>query len=112
MYDLACIALAKDRFEGHIGRDSKALLHISEQWVPSEDRTRPADGFASLRSFDSSTPEHEALAQGYEEVLHNMVWGEKIPLNEAIQLAVSLDPGPSEPHSPPEPNRLVAYPRH
>ena len=111
VYDLACIALAKDRFEGHIGRDSKALLHIAEQWGPSENRRRPADGFASLRSFDPSTPEHEALAQGYEEVLHNMVWGEKIPLNEAIKLAVSLDPGPSEPHRLPEPNRLVAYPR-
>ncbi|WP_419838523.1 hypothetical protein [Candidatus Poriferisodalis sp.] len=71
-----------------------------------------ADGFAALRSFDPTTPEHESLAQGYEEVSNNMVWGERIPLREAIRLAVSLDPGPSEPYRPPEPNPLVAYPRH
>ena len=112
VYDLACIALAKDWFEGHIGRDSRALLHIAERWAPSENRRRPADGFAALRSFDPTTPEHESLAQGYEEVSNNMVWGETIPLHEAIQLAVSLDPGPSEPYGPPEPNRLVACPRH
>lgn len=111
IYDLACIARDRHRFEGHIGRDSKALLHIAETWSPRPDRKRPPEGFGSLRSFDSSTPEHDALAQGYDEVLDNMVWGEKIPLREAIHLAVSLDPGPPEPHSAPRPNRLVAYPR-
>lgn len=112
LYDLACIARDKHRFEGHIGRDSRALLHIAETWDPRDARKRPAEGFSSLRSFDSSTAEHDALAQGYEEVLDNMVWGEKIPLHEAIHLAVSLDPGPPQKYSPPEPNRLVAYPRN
>ena len=112
VYDLACIARDRGRFEGHIGRDSKALLHLSESWLPQGNRKRPPEGFASLRSFDPETREYEALARGYDDVINGMVWGEKLPLNEAIKLAVSLDPGPSEPHRPPEPNRLVAYPRH
>ena len=111
MYDLACIAINKDIFEGHIGRDSKALLHLSESWLPQDNRKRPADGFASLRSFDSTTREYEALAEGYEAMINGMVWGDKIPLDEAIKLAVSLDPGPSEPLALPEPNPQVAYPR-
>ena len=111
VYDLACIAINKDSFEGHIGRDSKALLHLSESWLPQGNRKRPADGFASLRSFDSTTREYEALAEGYEAMINGMVWGDKIPLDEAIKLAVSLDPGPSEPLALPEPNPQVAYPR-
>ncbi len=111
LYDLACVARDKDRFEGHLGRDSKALLYHSERWLPPDDPKRPPEGFASLRSFDPTTHEHEALAGGYDDVLNGMVWGEKIPLNEAIRLAVSLDPGPSEPNRPPEANPLVAYPR-
>lgn len=111
MYDLACIARDRDRFEGHIGRDSAALLHLAETWLPHGDRKRPPDGFASLRSFDPAAPEHEALAEGYETVMNSMVWGEKMPLREAITLAVSLDPGPAEPFSLPEPSPLVAYPR-
>ena len=110
VYDLACIARERHRFEGHIGRDSRALLHIAETMIDN-DRKRPPDGFASIRSFDSSTPEHESLAEGYETVLSSMVWGEKIPLDEAIRLAVSLDPGPSEPYTLPPPNPEVAYPR-
>lgn len=109
VYDLACIAREKWRFEGHIGRDSKALLHIAEAKTDDNDK-RPADGFASLRSFDPSTPEHEALADGYEEVINGMVWGEKIPLDEAIRLAVSLDPGPAEPYALPPPHPQAAYP--
>lgn len=112
VYDLACIAINKDLFEGHIGRDSKALLHLSESWLPQGNRKRPADGFASLRSFDPTTREYEALAEGYETVTNGMVWGDTVPLDEAIRLAVSLDPGPSEPLAPPEPNPQVAYPRH
>ena len=111
VYDLACIAINKDIFEGHIGRDSKALLHLSESWLPQGNRKRPADGFASLRSFDPTTREYEALAEGYETVTNDMVWGDTVPLDEAIRLAVSLDPGPSEPLAPPEPNPQVAYPR-
>ena len=110
VYDLACIARERDRFEGHIGRDSKALLHIAESAIDNH-RKRPPDGFASIRSFDPSTPEHEALAEGYETVLGGMVWGEKIPLDEAIRLAVSLDPGPSEPYSLPPSNPEAAFPR-
>lgn len=111
VYDLACIARDRDRFEGHIGRDSKALLHLSESWLPGGNPMRPPDGFASLRLFDPSTAEHEALAEGYETVVGSMVWGEKFPLREAIALAVSLDPGPPEPYSLPPPSPLVAYPR-
>lgn len=110
VYDLACIARERRQFEGHIGRDSKALLYIAEGKAGAG-RRRPADGFASLRSFDPSTPEYEALADGYEEVVNGMVWGEKIPLEEAINLAVSLDPGPAEPYSLPQPNPEAAYPR-
>ena len=110
IYDLACIAESADLFEGHIGRDSKALLHIAEGWVEREDRKRPPDGFASLRSFDPSTEEYEALAAGYEVVLGTMAWGDKIPLDEAIQHAVQLDPGPAEPLPPDEPRHGVAYP--
>ncbi len=98
IYDLACIARARDRFEGHLGRDSKALLHIAESWIGPQERRRPPEGFASLKSFDPSTPEHEALAKGYETVMNNMVWGQPIPLDEAIALAVTLDPGPAEPY--------------
>ena len=111
VYDLACIARDRHRFEGHIGRDSKALLHLAENVLPEGHPKRPPEGFASLRSFDPATPEHEKLAEGYDDVINGMVWGTKIPLNEAINLAISLDPGPSEPHKPPEPNPRVAYPR-
>jgi len=103
IYDLARIAIERDRFEGHIGRDSKALLHIAESWTPSSDRKRPPNGFASLASFDASTPEHRALADGYESVMNEMVWGQPIPLDEAINHALSLDPGPPEP--PPKTTR-------
>lgn len=102
VYDLARIALCGADLEGHIGRDSRALLHISEGWRRDRAPARPPEGFASLRSFDPSNPEHEALAEGYEDVMDRMVWGEKIPLNEAIKLALTLDPGPSEPYNPPE----------
>ena len=111
VYDLACIARSAEDFEGHIGRDSKALLRAAELWT-FRDSKRPEDGFASIRSFDPSTREHEALAEGYEEVMNGMVWGEPIPLDEAIALAVSLDPGPAEPPPPLEHGPLVAYPRH
>lgn len=112
VYDLACIAKCADDFEGHIGRDSKALLWIAESWRHEHAPPRPEDGFASLKSFEPSTREHEALAEGYEEVVKGMVWGEEIPLQEAIALAVSLDPGPAEPPPPLEHGPLVAYPRH
>lgn len=110
VYDLACIAREQHRFEGHIGRDSSAMLRIAEDWHPDGVR-RPRDGFASLRAYDRSTREHEALAAGYERVLDTMVWGDKIPLDEAIELALSLDPGPRE--SPPvlDYDPRVAYPR-
>ena len=111
IYDLARIAIERDRFEGHIGRDSKALLHIAESWTPSSDRKRPPNGFASLASFDASTPEHRALADGYESVMNEMVWGQPIPLDEAINHALSLDPGPPEPPPPTSPGPYVAYPR-
>ena len=96
LYDLACIALERSRFEGNIGRDTRRLLHISESQRAPEDPPRPADGFASLRTFDPSTLEYEALAEGYETVLSRMIWGDKIPLDEAIRLALSLDEGPAE----------------
>lgn len=111
IYDLACIAIARDQFEGHIGRDSSALLYIAEGWIPSSDRKRPPNGFESLASFDQSTPEYRALADGYEAVMNEMVWGDPIPLDEAIALAVSLDPGPPEPPPPLNPSPYVAYPR-
>ncbi len=113
VYDLARIALCSADLEGHIGRDSRALLHVSEGWRPAGAPARPPDGFASLRSFDPLTPEHEALAEGYEDVMARMVWGEKIPLDEAIKLALTLDPGPSQPHRPPEQgdHHWVSHPR-
>ena len=113
VYDLACIAARSADLEGHIGRDSRALLHISEGWLRDGAPVRPPDGFASLRSFDASTPEHEALAEGYEDVVDRMVWGEKIPLGEAIKLALTLDPGPFEPHRPPDQgdHHWVCHPR-
>jgi hypothetical protein len=94
LYDLACISLERSRFEGEIGRDTCRLLGLSESHRPPGDPPRPEGGFASLRSFDPSTPEYEALAEGYETVLSRMVWGAKIPLDEAIGHAVSLDQGP------------------
>ena len=112
VYDLACIANQAARFEGHIGRDSRALLDIAETWKDKRDPQRPPDGFASLRSFDPDSREYEALAEGYEIVMRDMVWGETIPLDEAIQLAVSLDPGPDKPRSEQDPNPHVAYPRN
>lgn len=111
MRDLACIARHADDFEGHIGRDSKALLWVAESWRHEHAPARPEHGFASIKSFNPSTREHEALAAGYEQVMETMVWGEKIPLQEAIALAVSLDPGPAELLPPPDGNPLVAYPR-
>ena len=111
VYDLACIAIHADDFEGHIGRDSKALLWVAESWA-YRGAMRPEGGFASIKSFDPSTREHEALAEGYEEVISGIVWGEEIPLQEAIALAVSLDPGPAELPPPLEPSPLVAYPRN
>lgn len=113
VYDLARIALCSADLEGHIGRDSRALLHISEGWCRGGAPARPPDGFASLRSFDPSTPEHQALAEGYEDVMDRMVWGEEIPLDDAIKLALTLDPGPSEPYLPPEQgdHHWVCHPR-
>ena len=100
IYDLACIAKQRARFEGHIGRDTRYLLHVSETQRPPDNPGRPPDGFASLRTFDPSTPEYEALAEGYETVSTHMVWGDKIPLDEAVRLALSLDEGPAEPFVP------------
>ena len=113
IYDLACIAARSADLEGHIGRDSRALLHISEGWHRQGMPYRPPDGFASLRSFDPSTPEHAALTEGYEDVMDRMVWGEKIPLTEAIKLTLTLDPGPSEPYRPPpqDDHHWVSHPR-
>ena len=113
VYDLASIALCAGDFEGHIGRDSPALLHIAQQWRQPGSPPRPPDGFASIRSFDPSTSEHEALAEGYETMQDQLVWGEKIPLDEAISLALSLDPGPAEPFQPPPygDHHGVGYPR-
>ena len=110
LYDLACIALHADEFEGHLGRDSKALLWIAEQWIDTSERKRPPDGFVSLPSFDPKTREYEALAAGYEEVLSSMVWGEQISLQEAIALATTLDPGPAELSHQPKHGRGIAYP--
>ena len=110
VYDLACIAISAADFEGHIGRDSKALLWVAESWRHEHAPGRPEDGFASLRSFDPSTREYEALAEGYEAVIEEMVWGEAIPLPEAIALALSLDPGPPRPLPPLVPSPYVAYP--
>lgn len=100
VYDLACIARERSRFEGHIGRDTPHLLHIAEAHRPAGNPPRPPEGFASLRTFDPSTVEHEALAEGYEAVTEQMVWGDRIPLDEAIRLAVSLDEGPPEEWQP------------
>ena len=99
IYDLARIAKQRSRFAGHIGRDTRRLLHVSESQRHTGAPRRPRDGFASLRTFDPSTPEHEALAAGYETVLTQMVWGEKIPLDEAIRLIIALDEGPAEEHT-------------
>ncbi len=110
VYDLACIARRADDFEGHIGRDSKALLHFAEAWSVTG-QERPPDGFASIKSFDPSTREYEALEEGYENVMETLVWGEVMPLNEAIALAVSLDPGPAAPPPLLEPHPMVSYPR-
>ena len=101
IYDLACIARERSRFEGHIGRDTRYLLHLSQTHHPSDDPRRPPEGFASLRTFDPSTAEYEALAEGYQAVAEQMVWGDRIPLNEAIGLAVSLDEGPAKEWRPP-----------
>ena len=110
LYDLACIAQNRSRFEGHIGRDTRYLLHISESHRPADDPHRPPAGFASLATFDPSTVEHQALAEGYESVLASMVWGERIPLEDAIQLAISLDEGPAKPFMMPSRDAGVAYP--
>lgn len=111
IYDLACIARVLPDFGGHLHRDGKALLWLAEKHRASpDDPVRPPDGFASLPQFDPSTREHEALARGYEIVLDQMVWGDKIPLDEAIRMAVSLDPGPSEPPPQPAVGPYVATP--
>ncbi len=112
VYDLASIALSSARFEGHIGRDSPALLHIAEKWQ-NDQTTRPPDGFGSLASFTPGAPEHEMLAEGYQQVTEQMVWGEQIGFDEAVRLAVSLDPGPSKKFEPPPPgdHHRVGYPR-
>ena len=102
IYDLAAIAMQADRFEGHIGRDSRRLLQISQTWRKGvDDSERPAAGFASLATFQKGTPQHAALTAGYEQVLETMVWGKRMPLDKAVRLAVSLDPGP--PEGPPGP---------
>ena len=112
IYDLAMIARHARNFEGHIGRDSARLLSVSQQWRRRSDAAvRPKDGFASLGTFNAGSPQHSALRAGYEAVLREMVWGESIPLDEAIRLALSLDPGPSVDGSDPRPHRDgVAWP--
>jgi len=96
LYDLASIALAATDFEGHIGRDSPRLLGMSEQWRREADgAVRPDGGFSSLHVFKPSTPEHAALREGYEEVTTSMVWGRQIAFADAVDLALSLDPGPA-----------------
>ena len=110
VYDLACIAVSARRFEGQTNRDGPALLSIAESWQDPKAPTRPDEGFGSVASFHSGTPEHQALIAGYEQVLSEMVWGDKIPLAEAIDLAVSLDPGPAEPHQRRSYTPGVVYP--
>ena len=70
IYDLACIAKQRARFEGHIGRDTRYLLHVSETQRPPDNPGRPPDGFASLRTFDPSTPEYEALGRRIRDGEH------------------------------------------
>ena len=110
VYDLACIASSARRFEGQTNRDGPALLSIAESWQDPEAPTRPDEGFGSLASFREGTPEHRALIDGYDQVLSEMVWGDRIPLREAVDLAVSLDPGPAAPQQDPPYNPGVVYP--
>ena len=107
IYDLACIAKDAARFEGHIGRDSPRLLAVSQNWRRDVDGSeRPDGGFASLELFDPDSPQHTALRVGYDWVQSNMVWGDRTPFGEAVDLALSLDPGPPDTHV-----RVSAYPR-
>ena len=95
LYDLACIATATERFEGHIGRDSRRLLAVSQHWRRDVDGAeRPEAGFAALDLFDSTSAQYAALRNGYEQAMNSLVWGEQLTFNDAIQLALSLDPGP------------------
>ncbi len=93
VYDLAMLALNKTVLSGHLGRDSIALLRASENVRRNRNgATRPDAAFASLSTFKEGTSEYQALERGYNAVLNDYVWGEKIPLNDAIRLALSLDP--------------------
>ncbi len=95
VYDLAMVSANAHKFEGHIGRDSLSLLAAAERIRSRADgAVRPKNGFSSIASFKRGSSQYEALKAGYETVLEEMVWGEKIGLDEAIELATTLDPIP------------------
>ena len=94
IYDLACAANHKQRLGLLNGEAARQILRWCESNIGPDAPKRPAEGFAALPQFDSITRAYESLAQGYEDVCQNMVWGNKIPLKDAISAAISLDPGP------------------
>ncbi len=113
VYDLAYIARSADQFEGHIGRDTPNLLYLAQQNRRAADgATRPDEGFKSIASFALGTPQYTALKEGYQLVLDNMAFGEKLSLQEAIDLALTLDPGPPKRPASLDSSSEVIYPSH
>lgn len=101
-YDLGRIALCADPIGANLERDGAALLGVSEWWVQlvGDPVRRPADGFASIPTVRKGTPEHDALVDAYDLMQDKMVWGARLPLGDAIELALTLDPGPAETYNP------------
>ena len=98
IYDMAMIARHVDEFEGQFTRDGPGVLHLAEKnQMRANAPGRPDDGFGSLASLQPGTPENGALAEGYAAVMSDYVWGEKLSLPEAVEAALTLDPGPSSP---------------
>ncbi len=97
LYDLALIAKQQELYTGTLKRDASQILWLAQETQNKITKTeRPLRGFGSLESFRSGSPQNEVLRDGYQRVIDSLVWGEKLELDEAIELAVSLDPGPAE----------------
>ncbi len=76
-------------------------LAVSQRWRARVDGAkRPAGGFAAVSSFISGTRHNTVLRNAYETMAEQLVWGDPIDFDDAVRLAVALDPGPPLTHRP------------
>lgn len=96
LYDLASIASNLPSAGNIIRRDGPRLLAVSHSWRANADGSRrPDGGFSAVPSFTLGTTHNRLLADAYNEVTERIVWGRRIKFEDAVRLALTLDPGPA-----------------